>query len=1300
MLMTLASESGPVTAIALSADHTFVATGHEDGSIFTWDLQRPTAPVKHIPSIGQKETPSKSGHLHGTMITHICFVGSRHSTLLSGDRLGMVFYHYINKRLLLGNIDTIRILGRYPSTSTLDRMKPSSVWFSAALPLGSVAHYTDSLGIAAILTPHKLVVVSTFPVARTQFKLNRPSGSIAEASEVSGCATWYPSVQSFQYVSPSQNRVVGTKPMLAIAWSRRLLVLTLDEAKYEAKDRAGDATVTHVSLSLGKEYTCDETIVAMQWYSHEILCLLTQSKRCLMLDIVTLHLIADCDLLFTHILHRDIGSSHLKMYFEARESEYVNQTFTDDYSQSFSLYKGKFFLLGAQHLLIGTMLSWADRVMALISDFQHIEAIELLIAYHDGSTEIRGLGLPSDTLQRKAKMSAKLKETILSTVKYATNSEDMSLRSDNYHTKLLEICFDAMLALNESQFLFRDVYDIYDEIDYTEPYLKILAKHILNDRLSDIPPQIVQALIQYFANQALYNRMEDLICRLHPHSLDANFILQMSYKHQLYNALTYTMTEVLLDFVAPAVEYITLVKAVLGTIHEGSDKLSLEDTRHLNSNTVNAVKVFSYLSLTLTGRVFPRATKRDSEVADLAKISVYDFLFSGTNKMWPPGSGEWLLSDMEKPEPTFPYLRLLLSFDCPTFLACMDEAFEDPVLNDSSPSTSRSGESVRKSITRQFITNILLEVMSTGFAQEDLLYLYMFIARNVPKYPQFILLSGSVLEKVIIGLCQYDDSEVADDCQLSVEYILSVFKPANSTQMLTYLKDAGFYRVLQSIYRSERQWTALLEAHLKSSQRENDIFACIVELLNPASKLSSRETDDITNMVLENIVAIASLDGTRTADVVERCLPQLHKTIFRKLLNREGLLYIYLKHLMDATTAHHEWMDCEVHEKYVDLLCIYDRHSIPQYLRTLDLSNIDIDRVIQILEKYDAIESIATLLSVQGKRSAALDRVLKLLNKTTVDFYKDDSTSAGSAFNYGTFKTYAIVAANLCASESENHKPSGRPSTSSNGHGELSIAGRMWIDLLTCLHAGLATSFKREGTTRKQRRKLLLIYEEVFQKLLISTARPTPEPFVKILKIFLQRIEYTPDDLLEIKVILAEACSFHQFEFSLLQLATRILDESLFHNFEQKTRLNSRGWKFDLTTCVLCGRANSSIEDHGMEIRSRSLLNAQSRQQRRAERLLNVERRHGLLDTGAGDKKVRETIAPSGDQGMESVNEDDSAVGERVIMFYACGHLAHERCYKDWKRDNNQEDVCCPANCSVVAADSESSQETIVPSMY
>ncbi|ORY80331.1 Golgi CORVET complex core vacuolar protein 8-domain-containing protein [Protomyces lactucae-debilis] len=1240
---TRAAEAGPVTAIALSADHTFIVGAYSDGSIMSWDLARPATPAKEILPIRMQDLPAKQGHLMNTHITHISFIGARHSLFLSADVTGMVFCHSFHRRKIVSNVDSMRILGRYPTLPGTSPLKPSTSLSAAVLPIGTVAHFSDVLGLAALLTPYKLVIVSTTPTARTQFKLPRPSGAYAESEQISGCAAWFPCVSS------TRDAQVGTCPLLAVAWSRRLFVFAISGG---VPQEESDSIVPIVVEEAG-QFQSQESIVAMRWYAKDILCLLTTSNQMQLLDTVDFRLVGHADLLGKHILCQDLRTAQLQYYFEQREAEYVNQSFADDYSSSFTTYKGKLFLLGHSEVSVGSVLTWKDRVQAFVAQGLFVEALNLLEAYYAGLVDLRVVALPS-AQQPRQEMVSSLCYTILPKM-----LEQIDQLQSAALTELLQAIFDLCLALDSTDFLFDQVFEACNIQKHS--FLQVLATAVLDDRIRQVPPEIVQELVSEFVAQNLHTRLEDILCHLEPSSLDPNQLTQLCKQNLLMDALAYVWNAALADYVTPLVEFVELIKSVLQATSTTSDASArAQSLANLGANTVNAVKVFSYLSLTLTGRSFPRGIALAKMEADAARSAIYEFLFSGVTIAWPPGSSRWILTNLSTPEPFFPYLKLLLHFDCPTFLACLDEVFEDAYLNEGPDDERPRSATTSRTITRQFIINILLDI-SSSFSQEDMLSLCMFIARNVPKYPQFILLSGSVLQRILEGLCDYQDDEVADDCQLAVESLLSIFKPAHMHDLVPRLTRVGFFRVLKSYFRAEGDAVGLLQAYLRDRGSEVQVFGCIEELIGPASKVDAAAQQSVQVAIVEHALAIARVDAPTFAKTMDRCRPALHHSIATALDGEEALLFRYLQPVIrfePTKDSIPEWIDAVLLVKVVELLCRFDRGCIPVFLeRPGVLTLVPAERLIGILEQHDEVEGLVRLMSISGQRTLALKRILRHLDDL-LDTLTSHSHSVDVPGTMTSMKRYIEIASVLCAEEVHVSLNDGS-----------NKAEAMWVTLLT---ATLNLTQKARNSlgplaSKKSIAKELVALNSLLRNavgtLLIAasqhSAESGPDLFVQIIRKFLEQIlstDSTSGARKDIYLLLSDVFDEHILGGQLLLLAEDILQGTLATQFAAQSAKRLQGWRVSKMTCGLCERAVHSPVVVRQAFRTQQAEAACSLEARRAARSERVLQRHGVSIEKAKGKSRQEAPA--------QVEEEEPLPDMTHILAHACGHVSHEACVK------------------------------------
>jgi hypothetical protein len=304
-----ANESGAVTALAISQDHTFVAIGHTTGFIHLYSLASSSPPpltlrpTRSVPptTLALIISGRKEGHLIHSKILRIGFVGARHTALVSSDDKGLAFFHTLGRVLLLASTDIIRMLGKYPDSVTAPpppssafntaevsdvtkrKLKKSIILDMISLPLGPSLHPSDSHSLVSLLTPSKLVIVGLKPNPRTWWRAT-PTSSSPNTS--SGVMAWYPSItRSFSTsgVDGEAEGEEGSDPLLAFSWNSRIRFVRVIEERSSsrASNEKSDAEVEEVkrkSSTIDIEFVeiesegweCEETILALQWYNERV----------------------------------------------------------------------------------------------------------------------------------------------------------------------------------------------------------------------------------------------------------------------------------------------------------------------------------------------------------------------------------------------------------------------------------------------------------------------------------------------------------------------------------------------------------------------------------------------------------------------------------------------------------------------------------------------------------------------------------------------------------------------------------------------------------------------------------------------------------------------------------------------------------------------------------------------------------------------------------------------------------------------------------------------------------------------
>ncbi|CAK7269516.1 Vacuolar protein sorting-associated protein 8 [Sporothrix epigloea] len=1031
---TKAVEAGAITSVCISADHTTVAGGHADGSIFTWDLSRSSRPFLHIPPMDAAQAVNQqrtvSGHMPGFAVTHLGFLGSRRTALVSADDRGMAFAHLATRGTgsLGRTVKTSRILGRYPGAKlpvTGKPIKPSTVLAFAPLPLGNVDRATDSMGLTAMLTPYLLVIVSTTPVANTQHKSPRPK-EVAPHSAMSGCLAWFPAVR-LKVPDPRTGDEISLAK-LVYCWSNVLTVLDVEEIPSEDPEKQPT-----LHCKARNRWKCEESIVAVQWLTRSVLAVLTISQRLIVLEEYSMRVTEAFDLLNRYIYHSDLFSRQLQNVVETLDEEdtSLHGVVADAFYMSFKAYKSRLFLLGFNDVAIGALSNWADRLIALMEQGDYVGAIQLATRFYTGDADKHTIGLPEDTATRHAMVRERLMEIMTASLKYAFSQRQKTrqVADDSHLLELAQTCFTACESVGNTDFVFDEMYEWFEETGTEGMFLETLEPYILEQTITAVPPTVVKALVRHYVSRGMESRLEEIICHMDTATLDLDQITTLCKQHGLYDALIYVWNQAMRDFITPLIDLLALlVPHMPNGEYEAPENATDEQDMH----DTNALKMFPYLSYVLTGRIYPTGETMDDATQQQAKSEIYWFLFSGKSVTWPRSgslSKRFLTRPNQSQEPSFPYLRMILKFHAPSFLSALNEAFEDSFLNDSPEKQLVNGSTARNlpeeqvfglTVHRQYIVSILIEIMNpSDFAPEDTIYLDMFIARNLPKYPQYLLIPESTLTKVLTGLCHYPGADLEEDAQLSAEYLLSVYHPPDMADLIPQFKTAGFYRILKRTYRADKQYGKLLQTYFEDPNDKQGVFSCIAECLRvkpgkqdedfESDSLLRRQIQEVHSVILSHAFELVELDPPEAARKLEEYAPAMHPQILESIEARQDLQYTYLNVILEDASADGtgtETLDQQhldrggsdrrrskkqdrerpaesrrdLMELYIRLMCKFDPAHVSKYVGLVQTAHLRLDTLLPTMEETGVVDAAVVLLAQDGQVQDAMDRLVQHLH--------------------------------------------------------------------------------------------------------------------------------------------------------------------------------------------------------------------------------------------------------------------------------------------------------------------------------
>ncbi|KAF9105660.1 Vacuolar protein sorting-associated protein 8 [Mortierella sp. GBA35] len=1105
-----ALEHGSVCSIAISSDNTYMVAGHSLGSVIVWNVSKPNAPSRIIPPIAKEVAVSgrKLGHVRGSAVLNVGFVGIKRAEVVSADDQGMSFHHLLYKVMMVNAVETTRLLGKYPAPKfargydgrgVIGAPRQSTVFGMGVLPYGQIPHPADNAGLVALLTPFKLLIVCVKPQPQTLFKFVRPKELQSREGEssavISGNLAWFPAAKSQR---GQEGEAVETNPMLAFSWNRHLYIFQVLKASGQVYD-SGSAHLSPdrkaVPETNGKspkldfvkigDWVCREGIVGIQWVRPQILLLLTNTEDIIVFDPKLMCETERCSARSLQIVYHDWFRDVAKVHRPPAAVALTNsKPITGDmsYNNSWRVHKGKVFVLGVRKIQVGTILNWTDRILALVKSGDFLEGIALATLFYTGkSVQAAVVGLPEDESARKQVVGEKIYELLTASLNYTFNPERMmDVDADAaaggvgagtvlFHDLAIQ-AIETCLSIEDQGFLFEDVYERYAEASTLVRgiFLQSLEGYILQDRLTEMPPQVMQAFVKYYSDRGMYKALELCICHTPCHVLEMDQIVDLCQKHQLYNGLIYVWNRSIGDYVSPVVELLRVIKTILkrrytiedmdenggdqgqpSSYKEGSslsraimdDKQPQQDRL---SNQEIVQKLYGYLADSLLGKSYIDGTKLEDAEAVAAKVSLYSFIFSGRCVMWPPVGGQLVLTrdadDADDAEPTYPYLKLFLKHDSEEFLKVIDLAFEDSYL----ASTNRDFSQVARNgqdgpgrvMSRQLIINTLLEVLtpSTSFSNtsisdmngensrpldeytaKDIAHLYSFIARNYAKSPKALALSPTTLHRILTRLSSDTDPSTREERQVAVQALLRCYSPADEAGMMTLYSEAGFYRVLEKMYRSQKQYGPMVVTFLKDPERRPLVFEAIRKLLDPTRpqriNITEKQRTDIVKTAMEHIAEIVDIDGEQAALLVHRYLNAEHRSVLETLHGSKPRLFAYLRGLLepsnvpaadcappmdgDYTLGSHSKLendsgrligasaitDPEIHEHYVELLCQYDPSGVYDYLERHQDNSYRLEKVQKLCENAGVVDAVVWIMERSGNVGGALSKVLEIVQE-------------------------------------------------------------------------------------------------------------------------------------------------------------------------------------------------------------------------------------------------------------------------------------------------------------------------------
>lgn len=906
---------------------------------------------------------------------------------------------------------------------------------------------------------------------------------------------------------------------------------------------------------------------------------------------------------------------------------------------------------GCDDLRVGTLLTWADRILTFVQSGSFLSAISLALAYYLSTAPGNINALPPSPPARQLVLGQKIRELMIASTKY-TFSEDRMHDATHWtsdgrgvdRTELFEglvrVCAKASIALDDFDFLWEDLWTQYDEAGIGRIYLSELQTFVLDSSISFVPPRITQRLLDVLEEDRRVDLVEKVIWHVDPLCLDLNRAVGVCRREGLYDALVYVYTRGLRDWVGPIVEFVRLIRRVnqwrVSEEYKGKGKArknGLDADAEMEAVIINAYKVYPYIANVLSGLSYPSEEPLDEAEGAEAKKDVFSFVFFGHSCVWPPGPGGKLvltspsstgdgddLDDLDEPatEPTYPYTRLLLRFDPESFLHSLDIAFEDSYLNDE----RRNG--------RLLVVRILFDILASDdhLPANHRTFIRIFIARNVPKYPQFLLIiPPTQLHSILVGLADPEEDTAAarhthssrstrEDRQLAAEYLLSVYTPQNGEELQRVFERAGFWRILRTWHRAEQQFGDLIGTFVSDDEiGKGEAFSGIHEVLSTVTRSAGRKGNkssssaaspplptELAAAMSDAIPQLLQLSPGDTAILVDLHCPSLHDEALDRLSGNDSKAkekrYTYLRYLLRSNADQEDGHDDPIltppasprlldrhKQMFVDLQCYVNPREVMGVLRSFaptpqlaSAAGLDWSKAIESCERHSVFDAVVWALDWTGRPTEALDKAEEFDEALTLDMVQGLSSAPASPLGSDDssvekklemLQAIGKIAVGVCMKHSQP------------GADALEVPLEdIWYQLLNsqinCVqNVSVCSSPPLSGSQQQALRTLRTLVQTTFGSLVsISSTRAVSFP-----RLFTRLIE--PSSLSsnegargsqysEFRSILTGMLESYRSDEDILHMTKRLIDRDLFDIMEEATLERAKGWMPMGTRCVYC----------------------------------------------------------------------------------------------------------------------------------
>ncbi|AEY97684.1 FAFR002Cp [Eremothecium gossypii FDAG1] len=975
------------------------------------------------------------------------------------------------------------------------------------------------------------------------------------ASEPSPRLSEYPELQLVAVLCHDSLTIISVNPILATQWFHSLRLNETVSSGFVAWSPGASSLAyalgskvhtvniegfTRDRVIVSKEepwsWNTTETVAMVQWLALNTLCVLSSGGMMTVLN--------------TTMAAPVLMSVDLSV-----------QGFASPSQRSLTCLDKQIFFLTKYLVKHGKFLSWTDLLLQYVQTGNYCgahKAIGYLVTHGAGIAAL--VQLSDDSEERKSQLTQPFRNLSLASVKFLINQESVEY-AKFYDLLSLIIEVGSLFEKSLTQIL-EDIFELLDHT-HSDAFYDALSNQILEGTPFSLPPFLLKEVLQYYAETKNLKMIELLIVTLNQSSLDIDMAVKICRKFNLYGVLMHLWNNIFDDYLTPLVDFIC--------------KLTKQDEKCaiLDKDDPNPMfDIYDYLSCILLGLQYPVRTIISADTSLRAKHQIYSFLCSGTALKWPTDSKDKLFTtDNPELEPAYPYLQVLLKHDPKKCLSMFYKVFDDPFLNEDRVEDS-DAHAHHLQISRQFLVDVLLELLKTSNDVYRKVLIAVFITRAVPKFPQFLTVSHATLDELVSIMCTSNINELKNECEQSLECLFASYKPSNMDELIIYLKDSGYDRVLFYFYKNIPRPADYLRLRIESQDLQQSKFT-ILDVMSESISLTmsgTSERSDVIKVIRENINTILILEQV---DAIAEVLVSLDggvEDIINQIISGEYKKR-FLEKIFELNRT--EVMDPEFQHLYIQLCCEQcDFKALRKWLRRIDFCKLDVCGVIKILEEFRDRESIIFIYMKLGSFVEALN----VSDSAFVDAIAEQ--------DFKQAETFVQLGIDICENSTD-------------------AATECWTKLLVSIIKNY--SFIAEGGKHTERD---LLQHVILRLSLWETTNPgrNESPFGDILVNVLSKQDITGTKIHLIREVIIDLLKAHIVDEHIQQLIMKIVDNSAGTVINEYIEKLESGWSISNYECEVCGR-----RIWGVGIATQEFLDWKSSELSRGTELESVSTATGLI---------------------------------------------------------------------------------------